>query len=196
MIQASNGPGSAGRVAGHSGPMFTIFIPSYNRAYCLPRALQSVAESTCQDLEVVLIDDGSTDDTRAVVADWQGRAPFPLRYFFQDNAGKANAHNRAVAEAQGYFFINLDSDDSLIPEALDAVLAEWATVPEGQREGLSGIAGLLLEEDGSVSGTTLPAGPGGLGLPGDPFPGLCPRRQAGGDPHQRPARVPLSLLSR
>ena len=156
MMGASSGPGSAGRVADHSGPMFTIFIPTYNRAYCLPRALQSVVESTCQDLEVVLIDDGSTDDTRALVADWQARAPFPLRYFYQDNAGKANAHNRAVAEAQGYFFLNLDSDDSLIPGALDGVLAEWARVPQGQREGLSGIAGLLLEEDGSVSGTPYP----------------------------------------
>jgi glycosyltransferase involved in cell wall biosynthesis len=115
MIEALNGAESVGRVAGHSGPMFTIFIPTYNRAYCLP-----------------------------------------LRHFYRDNAGKANAQNRAVAEAQGYFFINLDSDDSLIPGALDAVLAEWATVPEGQREGLSGIAGLLLEEDGSVSGTTYP----------------------------------------
>jgi len=149
-------PVSRGRVAGHSGPMFTIFIPSYNRGYCLPRALQSVAESTCQDLEIVLIDDGSTDDTSAVVAAWQGRLPFPLRYFFQENAGKASAHNRAVAEARGYFFLNLDSDDSLIPNALAEVLAEWERVPEGQRDGLSGIAGLLLEEDGSVSGTPYP----------------------------------------
>ncbi len=136
--------------------MFTIFIPTYNRAYCLPRALQSVADSGCQDLEVVVIDDGSTDDTRTIVAEWQGRAPFPIHYCFQENAGKANAHNRAVAEAQGYFFLNLDSDDSLLPGALSAVLAEWTAIPEETRETLSGIAGLLLEEDGSVSGTPYP----------------------------------------
>jgi glycosyltransferase involved in cell wall biosynthesis len=153
---ASSQPG-LWRVADHCGPMFTVFIPTYNRAYCLPRALQSVVASTCQDLEVVVIDDGSTDDTRTVIAEWQTRAPFPLRYFFQANAGKANAHNRAVAEAQGYFFLNLDSDDSLIPGALAAVLAEWRAVPEAERAGLSGIAGLLLEEDGSVSGTPYPS---------------------------------------
>jgi len=143
-------------VLGHPAPMFTIFIPTYNRAYCLPRALQSVAESSCQDLEVVVIDDGSTDNTRAVVAEWQRRAPYPLRYVFQENAGKANAHNRGVAEAKGYFFLNLDSDDSLLPDALSNVLAEWAAVPEQQRAKLSGIAGLLLEEDGSISGTPYP----------------------------------------
>jgi len=136
--------------------MFTIFIPTYNRAYCLPRALQSVADSSCQDLEVIVVDDGSTDDTRAVVEHWRGRVGFPLRYYFQENAGKASAHNRAVSEAKGYFFLNLDSDDSLLPGALSAVLAEWAAVPPGQREALSGIAGLLLEEDGSVSGTPYP----------------------------------------
>jgi glycosyltransferase involved in cell wall biosynthesis len=149
-------PAGAGRVAGHSGPMFTIFVPTYNRAYCLPRAFQSVVESSCQDLEVIVIDDGSTDETRAVVAQWQARVSFPLRYYFQANAGKANAHNRAVAVAEGYFFLNLDSDDSLLPGALEAVLAEWALVPAGQRETLSGIAGLLLEDDGSVSGTPYP----------------------------------------
>jgi glycosyltransferase involved in cell wall biosynthesis len=152
----SSPPAGDWRVLGHSGPMFTVFIPTYNRAYCLPRALQSVAESDCQDLEVVVIDDGSTDDTRTVVAEWQRRAQFTLRYYFQENAGKANAHNRAVAEAKGYFFLTLDSDDSLLSGALSGVLAEWARVPEAQRETLSGIAGLLLEEDGSVSGTAYP----------------------------------------
>lgn len=135
---------------------FTIFIPTYNRAYCLPRALASILESSCRDLEVIVVDDGSTDDTRSVVAEWQNRAAFPLRYLYQENAGKAAAHNRAVAEARGYFFLTVDSDDSLLPEALERVLAEWELVPEADRTRFSGIAGLLLEEDGSVSGAPYP----------------------------------------
>ncbi|MCP5315573.1 MAG: glycosyltransferase family 2 protein [Chromatiaceae bacterium] len=146
--------GSGGDI--HDGPMFTIFVPTYNRAYCLPRALQSVAESSCQDLEVVVVDDGSTDDTPDVVRGWQGRVPYPLRYVHQPNGGKASAHNHALAVAEGYFFINLDSDDSLIPGALDAILAEWASVPADRQAELSGIAGLLIEEDGSISGTPYP----------------------------------------
>ena len=142
----------AGRGKPRGRPAFTIFIPTYNRAYCLGRALQSVADSTFKDLEVVLIDDGSTDETRELVAEWQRQGLFELRYFSQENAGKAAAHNRAVAAARGFLFLTLDSDDSLIPDALERVLVQWQAIPPGERQGFAGVGGLLLEEDGSVSG--------------------------------------------
>lgn len=138
-------------------PAFTIFIPSYNRAYCLDRALQSVADSTFKDLEVVLIDDGSTDETRELVADWQHRGLFALRYIYQANAGKAAAHNRAVEAARGFLFVTLDSDDSLLPDALEQVQIHWADIPEQDRPAFSGIAGLVQETDGSTSGTPYPS---------------------------------------
>jgi glycosyltransferase involved in cell wall biosynthesis len=134
-------------------PAFTIFIPTYNRAYCLGRALQSVADSTCQDLEVILIDDGSTDGTRELIAEWQQRAPFELRYIYQPNAGKASAHNRAVKAARGFMFLTLDSDDSLLPNALEQVLAQWESIPAERRAQFAGIGGLLMEDDGTISGT-------------------------------------------
>jgi len=134
-------------------PAFTIFIPTYNRAYCLGRALQSVADSTCQDLEVVLIDDGSTDETRDLIAEWQQRGLFELRYIYQANAGKAAAHNRAVDAARGFMFLTLDSDDSLLAKALEQVLAQWNAIPKERRADFAGVGGLLLEEDGTVSGT-------------------------------------------
>jgi glycosyltransferase involved in cell wall biosynthesis len=140
-------------IRGEPVPAFTIFIPSYNRAYCLGRALQSVADSTCKDLEVVLIDDGSTDATRDLVAEWQQRALFRLRYIYQENAGKAAAHNRAVEAARGFMFLTLDSDDSLLPDALEQVLLYWEAIAEDRRPEFAGIGGLLLEEDGTVSGT-------------------------------------------
>ncbi len=134
-------------------PTFTVFIPTYNRAYCLDRALQSVADSRWQDLEVVLIDDGSTDGTKELVRRWQAQQRFPLRYFYQENQGKAAAHNRAVREARGFFFLTLDSDDSLLPDALAQVYAHWEALPIEQRPQFAGIGGLLLEEDGTISGT-------------------------------------------
>lgn len=145
----SNGGGEDRKV---STPTFTIFIPTYNRAYCLDRAFKSVAHSTNKDFEVVLIDDGSTDNTQMLVSQWQERGLFDLRYIYQENAGKAAAHNRAVTAARGQFFLTLDSDDSLLPNALDEVLAYWLTIPAEERSSFAGIGGLLLEDDGSVSG--------------------------------------------
>jgi len=73
-------------------------------------------------LEVIVVDDGSTDDTKAVVEAWRSNHPQPLSYLYQDNAGKHAAHNNAVAHAQGFMFITLDSDDSLLPGALALVI--------------------------------------------------------------------------
>jgi glycosyltransferase involved in cell wall biosynthesis len=135
---------------------FTIFVPTYNRAWCLPRALQSIAESKFRDFEVIVVDDGSTDDTRELIEDWQEKVDFPLRYLYQENAGKAAAHNRAVAEARGFLFITVDSDDSLLPDALGELKRHWDGIPDAQKPGFAGIGGLLLEEDGTISGTRYP----------------------------------------
>jgi glycosyltransferase involved in cell wall biosynthesis len=143
--------------AGEAHYAFTIFVPTYNRAYCLPRALDSIAQSTCQDLEIIVVDDGSTDDTRAVVAAWTASHDLPLHYLYQPNAGKHAAHNQAVAQAQGFMFLTLDSDDSLLPGALAAVRQYWEAIPSAERHRFAGIGGLLQEEDGSISGTTYPA---------------------------------------
>lgn len=144
------------KAGGKGSYTFTIFIPTYNRAWCLPRALQSIAESTFRDFEVIVVDDGSTDDTRALIEQWQEKADFPLRYFFQENAGKAAAHNRAVANARGFLFITLDSDDSIVPTALEHIKRQWESIPEARRHEFAGVAGLCLNEDGSVSGEPYP----------------------------------------
>jgi glycosyltransferase involved in cell wall biosynthesis len=143
-------------IRGKSDFTFTIFIPTYNRAWCLPRALQSIAESTFRDFEVIVVDDGSTDGTRALIEDWQEKVGFPLRYIFQENAGKAAAHNRAVANARGFLLITLDSDDSMIPTALERIKRQWESIPEARRHEFAGVAGLCLNEDDSVSGDPYP----------------------------------------
>jgi glycosyltransferase involved in cell wall biosynthesis len=137
-------------------PFFTVFVPTYNRAYCLGRAIDSVRASSCQDLELLIVDDGSEDGTRAVVEDWAGRAGFPVRYLYQSNAGKHAAHNRATQQAEGFLMLTLDSDDSLLPEALAAIKHHWNDIPPATRDHYAGVGGLVLEEDGSISGTPYP----------------------------------------
>jgi hypothetical protein len=97
----------------------TAVIPVYNRAHLLERAVGSVWGQELPPVELVIVDDGSTDDTAAVVADLPGNN----RYLYQDNAGGAAARNRGVAEATTEWVAFLDSDDVWRPDHLCRVAA-------------------------------------------------------------------------
>jgi glycosyltransferase involved in cell wall biosynthesis len=101
-------------------PFFSVIIPVYNRADILRDAVASVLAQTCQDFEIVVVDDGSRDDPAATVAAF---ADPRLRFFRQDNAGGGAARNRAIDEARGRFIAPLDSDDIFLPHHLAALQA-------------------------------------------------------------------------
>lgn len=130
---------------------FTVFIPTYNRAHTIGRALQSVAEQTFRDLEVVIIDDGSQDNTRDLIRQWQEKAWFPIQYYWQENQGKHVAHNNALQYARGFFFVLLDSDDMLHPRALERLKYHWDTIPDEQKHAFAGVEGLCVDSRGNVS---------------------------------------------
>jgi glycosyltransferase involved in cell wall biosynthesis len=136
--------------------LFTIFIPTYNRAHILPRALESIGQSTLRDFEVVIVDDGSTDNTREVVQAWIARKAFPVRYVWQENQGMHASHNTALEHARGLLFIRLDSDDSMLPQALERIKAHWEAIPDDRKPGFAGVAGMCLNDDGTVSGEPYP----------------------------------------
>lgn len=138
------------------GYTFTVFIPSFNRAHTLDRALQSVADQTFRDVEVVIVDDGSTDGTKRLVRRWQQTAGFPIRYYWQENQGKHVAHNHAVKQARGIFFVLLDSDDMLHPRALERLKFHWDAIPDSAKASFAGVEGLCAEHDGSVSRDRFP----------------------------------------
>ena len=94
----------------------TIFTPTYNRAHTLPDLYNSLCKQTCQDFEWLVVDDGSTDGSDELVRAWVKEDKIDIRYFYQENAGKMMAHNRAVEEAKGQLFMCLDSDDYLCSE--------------------------------------------------------------------------------
>lgn len=139
-----------------TGPFLTIFIPTFNRADTLGRALESVEQQTDRDFEVVIVDDGSTDGTPALVQDWVDRNVFPIRHFRQPNQGKHVAHNAAVRQARGELFMTLDSDDSLLPDAVAKIRRQWGAIPAADRAGFAGVAGMCLDEDGTLSGDPYP----------------------------------------
>lgn len=101
----------------------TVFTPTYNRAYILGDLYHSLQRQTCMDFEWLIVDDGSTDDTKALVASWQGEEnPFPIRYVYQENGGKCRAINRGLKEAEGRLFFTVDSDDYLTDDAIEKVI--------------------------------------------------------------------------
>ncbi len=96
----------------------TVVIPTYNRKGLLPRALASVARQIRLPEEVIVVDDGSTDDTEGLI-----RRQFPdVRYLQQENRGVSAARNRGIREAKGEWVAFLDSDDEWLPEKLERQL--------------------------------------------------------------------------
>lgn len=108
----------------------TIFTPTYNRAYCLPVLYQSLCRQTCQEFEWVIVDDGSVDNTRILVEQWEKEGKICIRYFWQENRGKAQAHNRGVELAEGRLFTCVDSDDALDMNGVEKIMAIWNEHPE------------------------------------------------------------------
>src|SRR5208337_529053 len=89
-------------------PKVSVVIPTYNRAAKVRSAIESVLDQTFSDLEVIVVDDGSSDDTGKILGAAFGDR---IRYFVQANQGASVARNKGIAEAQGEWIAFLDSDD-------------------------------------------------------------------------------------
>jgi glycosyltransferase involved in cell wall biosynthesis len=95
-------------------PAITVIIPTYNNAPYLPLALTSIFEQDFTAYEIIVVDDGSTDDTVRLLEPFAGR----IQYIYQENAGSAAARNRGLGLARGQFVVFLDADDLLLPGKL------------------------------------------------------------------------------
>ncbi|MDF1535039.1 MAG: glycosyltransferase family A protein [bacterium] len=137
-------------------PYFTLFIPAYNRAVSLSETLQSVEDSSCKDLEALVVDDGSTDDTRGTVELWGGKGSFKIVYLYQENMGKTGAHNTALEHARGLLFMTLDAGDILLPDGLARLREQWEAIPASDRKTIAGIGALCIRENGDIAGRPYP----------------------------------------
>ena len=100
----------------------TIFTPTYNRKELLKRAYESLRAQTCKDFCWLIVDDGSTDDTASAVEEWGREGIIPIEYLYFENGGKMRAHNRGVENCRTEWFLCLDSDDRLVPDAVEEIL--------------------------------------------------------------------------
>ncbi len=98
--------------------MISVIIPAYNRALFLEQSIRSVVAQTRACGELIVVDDGSTDDTRLRVAGFAAQTAIPLLYIHQDNQGAAAARNTGIKAAHGELLAFLDSDDRFVPAKL------------------------------------------------------------------------------
>jgi hypothetical protein len=104
----------------HGGlPLVSVVINNYNYARYLRQALDSALQQTYRNLDVVVVDDGSTDDSRAILSEYKHR----IRLIEKTNGGQASAFNAGINAALGQYILLLDSDDFLFPNAIEECLA-------------------------------------------------------------------------
>jgi glycosyltransferase involved in cell wall biosynthesis len=103
-----------------SKPFFSITIPAYNRAYILPETIASIQMQTFENWEVIVVDDGSIDNTAKVIKDLTAKDA-RIRYVYQSNAERSAARNNGADHSNGRYLLFLDSDDSFFPDHLEKI---------------------------------------------------------------------------
>lgn len=105
-------------------PVFTVFTPTFNRGYILPELYDSLKAQTFQDFEWLIVDDGSTDETSDLINGWIKENIISIVYKKKENGGKPRAINYGIPFASGEYFVMVDSDDTITPDALEK-MSQW-----------------------------------------------------------------------
>lgn len=133
----------------------TVFTPTYNRAYIIENLYRSLQRQTFTDFEWLVVDDGSFDHTEALFQAWQAENNlFPIRYFKKENGGKHRAINFALQFAQGKYFFIVDSDDRLVPNAIETVCKQMRNLPTDGCEKYAGICNCRGYSPTEIMGTS------------------------------------------
>jgi glycosyltransferase involved in cell wall biosynthesis len=109
-------------------PLVSVIIPTYNSASYLPQALDSVFNQTFQDYEIIVVDDGSTDETEQVLVPYREL----IKYIRKENRGPASARNVGIKHSKGDYIAFLDADDIWLPDKLQSQIGFMKKNPEIQ----------------------------------------------------------------
>lgn len=134
-------------------PILTVFTPTYNRAYTLHRCYESLKNQTSKGFIWLIIDDGSTDNTKKLVDSWIGEGIVPIRYYYQENQGMHGAHNTAYELIDTELNVCIDSDDYMTDDAVEQILSFWEKNSDRKYAGIIALNGT---KDGKIIGTELP----------------------------------------
>lgn len=129
----------------------TVFTPAYNRAYCLARVYESLLKQTNQNFIWLIVDDGSTDNTKELVAGWVNEQKLVIKYIYKANGGMHTAHNTAYKNIDTELNVCIDSDDFMPISAIQNMFENWQKVKND--EAIAGLVGLDETIDGNLIGT-------------------------------------------
>ncbi|WP_426350925.1 glycosyltransferase family 2 protein [Alloiococcus sp. CFN-8] len=133
----------------------TVFTPTYNRAHTLVRTYKSLCLQNCKEFIWLIIDDGSTDNTKELVHSWQlQNSGFEILYIYKENGGMHTAHNTAYENITTELNVCIDSDDCLAEGAVEKILDFWN---EHRSEEYAGIIGLDADFSGKIIGKGFPS---------------------------------------
>jgi len=125
--------------------LLTVFTPTYNRASTLPRTYQSLCEQECKDFIWLIVDDGSSDNTRELVEGWKNQDNgFEIQYIYKKNGGMHTAHNVAYENIHTELNVCIDSDDKMAAGAVRKIKKVWSEVREKDYAGLIGLDANML----------------------------------------------------
>lgn len=96
----------------------SIIIPTHNCGHCIAEALNSVLKQDMDDYEIIIVDDGSKDNTRSIIANYIQNYPQKIKYFYQENQGAGSARNKGIKESKGEYIVFLDADDLILFKSL------------------------------------------------------------------------------
>ena len=132
----------------------TVFTPTYNRAYILQRCYESLVRQTSKDFIWLIIDDGSTDNTKSLVDQWiKEKNEFEIKYVYKENGGMHTGHNKAYELIDTKLNVCIDSDDFMPNNAVELIIDFWSKYGSDR---YSGIVSLDNDDKGNIIGTKLP----------------------------------------
>ncbi|MGL4992017.1 MAG: glycosyltransferase family 2 protein [Sarcina sp.] len=130
----------------------SVVTPTYNRNFCIENLYYSLKKQTYVDFEWMIIDDGSTDDTKEKILSFKNENQIKIKYYYQENQGKFSAINKAIELASGDLFFIVDSDDYLSNDALEKIVKWSKDIYEDNN--FIGIAGLKAYKNRDTIGTS------------------------------------------
>lgn len=146
--------------------IFTIFTPTFNRKATIERTYNSIKQlilpqinGNMGEIEWIVVDDGSMDNTEGLFAKLCQENAIALRYYYQQNQGKHVAMNFAAQQARGKFWLTIDSDDTILPDALLKYYKAWNSIPENERNEYCGVSARCIDSEGNIVGDKLPYQP-------------------------------------
>ncbi len=150
LIAASAGGNTMDKI---TLPTLTVFTLTYNRAYCLHKCYESLLRQSSKDFEWLVVDDGSSDNTKELINNWINENKISIRYIYKENGGMHSGYNVAFDNIVTKLAVSIDSDDYMTDNAVALIIDYWQ---KNGSEKYAGIVGLNITSDGKVLGKTLP----------------------------------------